>query len=72
MVLLEEKQCFFHSLANGYLEKSNVLAQCKTLRDRQYSLEKFIQFSLVNSMLHPLAPNINAVLKRETVLFTFT
>jgi hypothetical protein len=23
-------------------------------------------------MLHPLAPNINAVLKRETVLFTFT
>jgi hypothetical protein len=68
MILLQEIQCFFHSPIWGNFEQRLCSRPMKTLRGRQYYFKKLPQFTVLNTVLDPLASNTSDSLRRDSVL----
>jgi hypothetical protein len=72
MILFQQLQCSFDSLEWGDFAKRWWSSPMITLRGRQNSFKQLTEFTMLNTLLDPLASNINDSLTRPTVLLPFT
>jgi hypothetical protein len=58
MLLLQEPQCFSHSLERGDSAQRWCCSSKKTLRGRQFSFKEQTEFTILTMLLDPLVSNI--------------
>jgi hypothetical protein len=64
MLLLQEPQCFSHSLERGDSAQRWCGSSRKTLRDGQYSFKEQTGFTILTKLADPLVSNIKDSLKK--------
>jgi hypothetical protein len=72
MLLLQELQCFSHSLERGDSAQRWCCLSKKTLRDGQYSFKEQTEFTIQPNLLDPHVSNIKDSITRAAVFLPFT